>query len=785
MKFNPHFKSFPEPDRTDDPNQLKAALLARGEELCRYLLPGGRRNGINYLAGSLQGGRGESLSVCLSGEKAGVWKDFATGEAGDNLLELLRQVRDYSFADACREAREWLGLPTTSLPVPAAAPVKPAPRPVAPFDWSACVAALTDAHRARLAEERGLSLTFVDWLHGAELIGLHRGRLAFAVHDDGPDAPVTRAHCRGITADEKGKHHWTFEPAGINRPVPALIIGDTATAEQVHVFESQWDALAVADRLALHRELASVALVATRGASNGRLAVAGLGIRPEAKVFAWEQNDAAGEKWLAVVAEAATAEGLTVRAVATPAPHKDANDWTRAGATAEDLLGAMEAARTVEASIVSVPEIGPELLVDKAAVSAVVAPGDFPADPSPDAFPGVVGEIVDALDPETEAHRAAVLLHLLAAVGSIVGRKVYTVAGGVRHHLNLFAVVVGDTSRARKGTAWAAVQPIIGGEHHPDGLDPAWREQRVKSGLSSGEGLKWFVRDPIVKPGEEEPTDPGETDKRLFVIEEEFAGVLQMGRREGNTLSSVLRQAWDGKRLDTLTKNDPVTATGAHVSIVGHITREELRSLLSRSDAFNGFANRFLWVASRRSKLLPAGGRLDRVVVGPMLDALKAARARAAGELRRTPEAEALWAEFYARTANAHVPGLLGAVTNRGEAQVLRLSALYAVLAGADHVGVEHLRAALALWEYCERSARWVFGAATGNRDADAILAALTAVGAAGLTTTEINAGVFQRNAPAARIRAALDLLSLAGLAVGRQESGGTGPTTQRWCATN
>ena len=197
------------------------------------------------------------------------------------------------------------------------------------------------------------------------------------------------------------------------------------------------------------------------------------------------------------------------------------------------------------------------------------------------AFHGVAGEIVHALAPETEALPVAVLAHLLIAAGNIVGRTAWTVAGGVRHHCNLFAVVVGDTSRARKGTAWAAVQSVVGGEYRPYGLDPGWRARRVKSGLSSGEGLKWFVRDALVKPGEEQPADPGETDKRLFIIEEEFASVLQMGRREGNTLSSVLRQAWDGKRLDTLTKNDPVTATGAHVSIVGHITREELRSLLS------------------------------------------------------------------------------------------------------------------------------------------------------------------------------------------------------------
>ena len=350
---------------------------------------------------------------------------------------------------------------------------------------------------------------------------------------------------------------------------------------------------------------------------------------------------------------------------------------------------------------------------------------DFPRPPAKAAFHGIAGEIVAAIEPETEAQPVAVLVHLLAAIGNIVGREVYAVAGGARHHLNLFAVIAGATSRARKGTAWAAIQPVIGNEHFPHGLDPDWRAKRVKSGLSSGEGLKWAVRDPLIKPGEDEPSDAGISDKRLFVIEEEFASVLQMGKRDGNTLSSVLRQAWDGKRLDTLTKNDPVTATGAHVSIIGHITREELCALLSRSDAFNGFANRFLWVASKRAHLLPEGGRLEGLDLARVLDRLKSSLAKVRGELRRDAAAIQLWAKFYSRTANAEVPGILGAVTNRGEAQVLRLSALYALLNGCNVVGVDHLSAAFALWDYCEASARWIFGQATGNADADAIFAAL------------------------------------------------------------
>ena len=84
-------------------------------------------------------------------------------------------------------------------------------------------------------------------------------------------------------------------------------------------------------------------------------------------------------------------------------------------------------------------------------------------------------------------------------------------------------------------------------------------------------------------------------DKRLLVIEEEFVRVLRVGSRDGNILSSVIRDAWDGKTLRGLSKTSPSKASGAHISIIGHITREELLANLAQGDATNGVGNRFLW----------------------------------------------------------------------------------------------------------------------------------------------------------------------------------------------
>jgi hypothetical protein len=137
-----------------------------------------------------------------------------------------------------------------------------------------------------------------------------------------------------------------------------------------------------------------------------------------------------------------------------------------------------------------------------------------------------------------------------------------------------------------------------------------WFSDRTASGLSSGEGLIDNVRDAVVKwnpkEGREETADPGIKDKRLLVTEEEFAGALSVMERHGNTLSAVIRSAWDGQKLQTLTKSSPLKATGAHVSLIGH--KDELHAKLTRTDMANGLANRFLFPLVRRSKHLPHGG---------------------------------------------------------------------------------------------------------------------------------------------------------------------------------
>ena len=331
------------------------------------------------------------------------------------------------------------------------------------------------------------------------------------------------------------------------------------------------------------------------------------------------------------------------------------------------------------------------------------------------AYQGIAGQIVSMIEPETEADPVAILTQLLVAVGSMFGRGSFFRVEGTSHHANLFAVLVGTTARGRKGTSEGRVRQIL------RSVDAEWTDANIKTGLVSGEGLVWSVRDPIYRTEnikekgrivgtEEVLADAGVEDKRLLVIESEFASTLRVCKRETNTLSPTLRSAWDSGTLRTMAKNSPAKATDAHISIVAHITAEELRVMLAEVDGFNGFANRFLWVAVRRSKFLPDGGRdLDLTAYGDRL-ALAVEKARSGGRMERDQGAAALWRRSYPELADDDASGLLAAVTSRAEAQVLRLSMIYALLDCGLTIKEEHLQAALAVWRYCRSSAAMIFG---------------------------------------------------------------------------
>ena len=424
--------------------------------------------------------------------------------------------------------------------------------------------------------------------------------------------------------------------------------------------------------------------------------------------------------------------------------------------------------------------------VPAAPVRRMVAP-PWPAPLDDEAFIGLAGKFVRAIEPATEADTAALLVQFLVGVGNAAGRTAHAVVEGDRHFCNEFAVLVGRSAKGRKGTSLGRVKSALAGG------DPKWASDRIMSGLSSGEGLIWAVRDPIEKQEtvreRGQPTkyetvvgDEGVEDKRLLVTEPEFAGVLKQTERHGNTLSPVLRCAWDSGDLRSMTKNSPGKATGAHISVIGHITADELKRLLSATESANGFANRFLWCCVGRSKLLPEGGTPDLGAVATVERELVGVLdfARGVGEIKRDDAARAVWRDVYP-TLSGERHGLAGSLLGRAEAHVLRLSVLYAVIDRSNLVRVDHLLAALAVWRYCEASVLHLFGSSTGSPLADKVLLHLQNA-TSGATRTGIRELVGGR-ASGSEVDAALVLLKDFGLARPDHRATGGRPS-EVWTAT-
>jgi hypothetical protein len=377
------------------------------------------------------------------------------------------------------------------------------------------------------------------------------------------------------------------------------------------------------------------------------------------------------------------------------------------------------------------------------------------------AYHGLAGDVVRIISPDSESDPVAILAQYLTAFGNIVGGAPYYLVESDPHRANLFMVLVGVSAKARKGTSASRIRAIA------SIADQTWFIERTAGGLSSGEGLINSVRNPTTKWNAkekiEEVIDPGVLDKRLMVTEPEFAGALSVMERPGNNLSPIIRNAWDGHRLQTLTKNSPLKADGAHISIVAHITEAEIRTRLTRTDMANGFANRFLFFCVRRSKFLAHGGNLDEAKLRDLGERTRQAveSARKLVCVTMTEAAAKAWEATYPELS-ADRPGLLGAVVARAEAQVIRLALVYALLDRTHRIDVVHLEAAMAVWAYCEESATRIFGDSLGDPVADEILIALRRSGS--MTRTDMH-HLFGRHRSADQIGLALALLLKTGRA--------------------
>jgi hypothetical protein len=327
---------------------------------------------------------------------------------------------------------------------------------------------------------------------------------------------------------------------------------------------------------------------------------------------------------------------------------------------------------------------------------------------------------------------------------------------------------MGRSGRGRKGDAVSLITRIDNALRQ---LDEPAVPQVHRGGLSSREGLVHLIHD-TYKDGKTEVA--AVEDKRLWVVESEFANVLHQGKREGNTLSSALRDCWDGVSLKPATKSNRVHATDPHMCLSGAVTPSELLSLMASRELTNGFANRFLVIWAERQQLLPFPQATPQMEVDAMasrvLDVLSycnASRWVDSNHLRvgLTLRSKELYEFLYLGELNDQSAGeRINALIERRAPMLLRIAMLFALTDKTSLIETHHLEAALAWVRYYVDSIRYIFASvedevqmAKTNDDAEKIVAFLKEWTVA--TRSDLSKRCFQGHASKDAIDGALDEL--------------------------
>jgi len=391
--------------------------------------------------------------------------------------------------------------------------------------------------------------------------------------------------------------------------------------------------------------------------------------------------------------------------------------------------------------------------------------------PDPICLYGLVGDVARAGSEGTEANPYAIAANFMAYLSCAIGRGPYLPIGNTWHHARLYILHIGRSGRGRKGDAVSLVNR----------LDTALRQLREtaappihRGGLSSREGLVSLFHDGY-KNGKLEV--PAIQDKRLWVVESEFANVLHQGRREGNTLSAALRDCWDGVSLKPATKSNRLYASHPHLCLSGAISPSELLSLMRARELTNGFANRFLMIWAERERIVPFPQATPQDAIDALaariLSILELVQAERVNERDHLPvsltaQAQSTYSQLYRGeliddSAGEHVTALL----ERRAPMLLRLAMIFALCDLQTRIDVQHIQAAMGWIRHGVESAKFVFLKATDAADTVRINAAVKKIveflRLKGQSTRwQITSECFQGHASKAIVDAAIERLLLA-----------------------
>jgi hypothetical protein len=388
-----------------------------------------------------------------------------------------------------------------------------------------------------------------------------------------------------------------------------------------------------------------------------------------------------------------------------------------------------------------------------------------PPKPHPKMFYGIVGEVAKCAADGTEINPVSAAATYLSFLSANIGRNTYLMINNRCHHVRLFTAHIGRSGRGGKGDAQEPTHRI---RQKIVQIDQSVVAQTHIGGLSSTEGLVQLIADPT-------NDTQGVIDKRLWVIENEFANVLSQNRREGNTLSSSLRRGWDGDDIKPAIKNKPVWVTDPHIAIHCCITPSELKKMLTAGDISNGFANRFLIFWAENIGYVPFPNPISDDLIHQFalrtIDIIKFAK----GDYPRTKNGQKMWLtqsavefyqEIYRGLRSPFNSELLSELLQRRAPYALRLAMEFALTDMTYEIDVCHLEAALAWVNYSTDSVKFIFSEKTQDaklletrRNSTKILEFLRTHPQQCASLTEISNHCFKKNVSSEGIRASLQYL--------------------------
>ena len=382
-----------------------------------------------------------------------------------------------------------------------------------------------------------------------------------------------------------------------------------------------------------------------------------------------------------------------------------------------------------------------------------------------DALWGPHGELIDALRGRHESADIGVLGALIAYSGVFLAGRAHFRIGVDYHGPNDYIVNIGASSSARKSSALHLVERGV--FYEQERLDDAGAlaialMPRKVSGVASGERYihLWVP----VKDGEDEIWP----ERRVMLVESEASALWKRARRDGAVLSDVVCKMWDQTTIanHAITSGSVSVPSDKHLAgFIGasttHVAIESMRSK-DGSDAHSGFANRFLWFFLPDSGIdLPFGAPLPKGAIRKYQDRIDIFRPDSGGfgvEADWSDGARTMWETTYSVIKrDKGAAGFIEAMCSRAESHVVRVALNYWLAAGGDprEVGVDALKAALAVWQYAKDSVEYIFGDSTGDRETDNLVAELESRG--GWATMEELRADLNKNTLAGLVRRGIE----------------------------